>query len=307
MAAAVRWKIPGGHCHQPAVVIKQRDADFAVQRGVHIEAWLQRGQQPRQLHLRTEHQRRIACWAIPEQQLQLILQETGKRPFARVADDLHELRLGRDDRFIPSFLRGEDAGLGRHQRRRCDADIRAREIDRALRTAPRHATAQIAREERLILPSEHLAFVATGQRRARQRAAERYNKAHIRERPVAAQVIVELQRDCGWLPFAAEGFNMLRKLALLLGNLLLHLLRERIGDALIKQRPLAFEHKLLIAQRTHGQPRQHKARRDNRENEDDGNFPHGWPHHPLAWLKRRAAGSGGFWRVQDKIIRSADL
>ena len=49
---------------------------------------------------------------------------------------------------------------------------------------------------------------------------------------------------------------------------------SRIGDVLVEQGLLPFEQELLVAQRTHRQPRQHQARRQHRHHKDQRDFFH---------------------------------
>ena len=50
---------------------------------------------------------------------------------------------------------------------------------------------------------------------------------------------------------------------------------EAVGEALVKERLLAFEDELLVAQRAHGEPREQQARQEHREHEEERDTFHG--------------------------------
>src|SRR5882724_6071198 len=71
-----------------------------------------------------------------------------------------------------------------------------------------------------------------------------------------------------------QGFDLPAEFLLPLREIIGDVLRERICHALAQERLLAFEQKLLVAQRAHGQPREHEARQQDGEREDKRDFFH---------------------------------
>ena len=92
-----------------------------------------------------------------------------------------------------------------------------------------------------------------------------------------ADLVVELRRDFVRVPVGGEAFNLRAEFLLPLREIIGNVLRERIGDALIQERLLAFEQKLLVAQRAHRQPREHEARQQNGEHKNQRDFFHRFP------------------------------
>ena len=74
---------------------------------------------------------------------------------------------------------------------------------------------------------------------------------------------------------AAPALDELRKLPLLLGPVVADLLREGVGHALVKERLLLRDDNVLVACGADGQPRQHEAGREDREQKDERNLLHG--------------------------------
>ena len=75
---------------------------------------------------------------------------------------------------------------------------------------------------------------------------------------------------------ASEAFDLGAEFLLPLGEIIGNVLRERVGHVLAEQRLLAFEQELLVAQRAHGQPREHEARQQDRDHKNQRDFFHGF-------------------------------
>ena len=90
--------LPGKGRHGPGIIVQQRNANFAAQRFcIDFHEFLQAFSQARQVDERAEDQLRIARRAIPEHQVEFVLEKAGDCALRRVAHELAELGLGRSD------------------------------------------------------------------------------------------------------------------------------------------------------------------------------------------------------------------
>src|SRR5204863_5207703 len=116
-----------------------------------------------------------------------------------------------------------------------------------------------AAEEFVVLQPETPRFRPVEKIRGINLSVERYREADVGEQPVFAQPFVEGTRNVRWLVVRQQGLDLSRELALMFGEQVGRFFRDGIRDALVKQRSLAFEHELLVAQRADGEPCQHEA------------------------------------------------
>src|SRR5207249_12177544 len=108
------------------------------------------------------------------------------------------------------------------------------------------------------------------------------------------------ERTSNFNRFAAgqQRLDLAGKLALLPSDQTVGLSGDLIGDALVEERLLAFEHHLLVAQRANRQPGQHEARHEDSQEEDERDFFHrsvrSSAFSPASSSTGRAGGAGAF-------------
>ncbi len=105
-------------------------------------------------------------------------------------------------------------------------------------------------------------------------AVERNGEADFRQRPLLAQAFIKGTGDLNRLVVGEQRLDLPRELSLVFGDQVSGIPGDRIRDALVEQRLLAFEHKLLVAQRADREPGQHEARHEHRQHKYKGDFLH---------------------------------
>jgi hypothetical protein len=129
-------------------------------------------------------------------------------------------------------------------------------------------------EKAPVVVAKHLRFRPRVRRGRKNFSRQCDAKTDFGERPAPADFIVELRCDFARAAVAGETFDLRTEILLPLREIVRDALRERVGDALVKERLLAFDEELLVAQRAHGQPGEHEARQDDGEHKDECDFFH---------------------------------
>ena len=248
--------------------------------------------EPLQVHLRSEHQLLVALRAVPEEQLELVLEEARQRALACIAHDAAKLRLlGRElgrGGFGRAILFGHyraDAALAFQ---RCGVFRRfgRLEIARVLRVkfALRNRTLgrapvdldRLAIAQEAIVVQAELPGLGAVERRGRDHlSVERNNEAHVGQRPLLAQRGMEPVGQFLRFDLTEQKLDLRVECLLLLRDGFRHSAGHIVGHALVKEGLLALGHQLLVAQGTQRQPRQRQARRHDRQHEDERDLSHG--------------------------------
>ena len=282
-------------------VVQQRHADFLAQRfRLHFHQFAQALDQPGQVDQRAEYDLRVARRTIPEHDVEFVLEKTRHDPFCGGADELTELgfryRRLRPGLFGHPLLRLLGLDISRQFLLFCAASrivritvrlrrslrrvapfldcpflvflLGLREVDRALRTVPVNLDAFAAGEESFVVEEEPVCFGTSEQLR------RRVARADVRQRPVLAQALVERTGRFNRLVVGQQRFDLSRKLALMFRQQSGRLPGDGIGHTLVEQRLLAFEHKLLVAQRADREPGQHEARHKHGQHKHQRNLFH---------------------------------
>ena len=131
-----------------------------------------------------------------------------------------------------------------------------------------------ATEELVVVGAENLGF-GPGQRgRAKNGAGEIYGEADLSHGPALTELIVEGRGDFLRIVTDEHLRDDAGKITLVGIEKCLRFGCDGIGDALVKEGLLALQEVFLVAEGANGEPGQSKARRNDSEQQNEGNFFH---------------------------------
>jgi len=93
-------------------------------------------------------------------------------------------------------------------------------------------------------------------------------KPDLGQGPIFAEARVTGLGRFGRILVPEKGRDFGDKVALIIGQCVLHILGRGVGDTLVQEGLLAFQQELLVTQRAEGQPGQHQAGHEHRQHED---------------------------------------
>jgi len=284
----VRRALAGG-------VVEQGEANFLAQGGLQLLHKVRKPSTRRARQLSAKDQTRVARGRHQNRTLSLLSTKTRQRAFGLFANKLPEFRLGRChlgellllrflllDRFLKIIgrLQRNDAprlltlvpertlveldiiGIGRREVRDC-AGVLARASALRLCSGSSKPLRFRGWPGTVRCPRRTAAPRAGHRARTKEISRQRHHKPDLRQRPIFAQDVIERSGQLLRVAVSQKSGYLEGEVTLILGQGVLHPVGHGIRHTLIKQRLLALQEKLLVAQRTHRQPGQNQARRKN--------------------------------------------